>query len=141
MSDEISEYAQRFLAELEELRSLDVHAIMNGVFAPDGTPDELEKTRLALSELLTNGLVTIGIEQWNPRKIDHMSSVDALRFLSDFRTWCRFGPSLRGEGWFPAAGYRHDAPYPIVSLTPAGLAAARLFLGERGYRWWKRTVT
>lgn len=139
MSKSISKYAGRFLAELEELRSLDIHAVMNGVFTPEGTSSEIETTRSALSELLGQELITIGIEQWEPRKTDELSTTEALRLLSDLSAWCRFGPSPIGDGWFPAAGYRRDAPYPVVSLTAPGLVAARSLLGERGCRWWKRS--
>lgn len=136
---DLSEFGQRVLSELEELRVENVIAMLNTIAVPEGSESEVEQLKGALRELVNAGLVEMGMDQFHSRKEvvleveEGLSMIDRLpeifTFSSEEKLWdLRDGNMLRD-------------PYPIILATPEGVEQGFRILSERGYQWWRAGST
>jgi hypothetical protein len=135
---EISEIAQRILAELDEFIADDLFATINAVMEGRGSRRELDEFLAAIKELVERGYVILGEQDWGFSNQAFLDQVGSLKFMGGLGERFEFHPE--SPGWGIPGGYRRDARCPAIAATKAGLSLAERIVDERGERWWEQKV-
>jgi hypothetical protein len=131
----LPEIAQRILSELEDFREDNIFAMMNTVFEPDGTLDEVSTFADALTEIINADYATLVLERFYPRERKIQTKLNSLILVSKLRDWAVFdAPSRR---WTLKDGDINRDAVPVVCLTGSGYSMATQLLHALGYQWWK----
>lgn len=129
--EQLSETAQRILAELEEAWTKNIYTLINTVFEPKGGFGEVDQFQSAAGELFARDFIAIGTETFYPRNPQELTRADAMTLLNGRADLFRFDAAERL--WNLSQGTFKDARIPVVYLTDAGLREARASLDRRGY--------
>lgn len=136
----VYELELRILAELEEAGQGDVATVMNVVFLPTRTPDQLESYLEALSNLVMRDEVRLSTSLGPDRRLKVLSIEASLREIKDQRAVLIYDSER--EYWIDSSitGPPYGPYYPYAVLTDIGRRKSEEALGRRGYQWWAPVV-
>lgn len=132
----LTEFAQRILAELEEVGENNVFSLLNTIIEPKGNQDETAGMQEALKSLLMANLVQMRLETHSGPIGLPLMPAEAMVECSDMSHWFTFDGA--SGYWTLGHGDLRDTAYPQIVLTAAGRAAAVQLLSRRGYQWWRQ---
>ena len=128
---ELSEFAQRTLAELDEAGEENLPTLLNTILIPTGESNEFLGLRDAISSLLQENLVRIAFERDQSLRLKDISFEDSLSVVEHLSEHLIYNPEVRH--W--TGGQR---PWPHVVSTERGKQRGNEILSVRGYQWWRQ---
>ncbi|ADJ22921.1 hypothetical protein Hden_1107 [Hyphomicrobium denitrificans ATCC 51888] len=125
------EFEKRILSELEEAGQENFPTLLNTIVTPTGNASERNEFQTALTNLLQNGFIKIGLERDANRRLKNMSDEDSFALLTRITEHLVF--KTQSGHWTGGA-----RPWPEVVYTEMGKVEGRKILQEFGYQWWRQ---
>jgi hypothetical protein len=133
---QLSELEMRILAELEEAGQGDVPTVMNVVFLPNRSPEDLDSYLSGLRILVEQDLVRLSTSLGPGRRLSRLSISESLLIINDQINRLKFDFDLSYWVDTQSAKRPQELTFPFIVITSSGRKKSHEIMSERGYQWW-----
>ena len=125
------EMSERILCELEEWGQENLPTLLNTCCPHEGSPEEFELLKAALTELYASRLVRFAIPDADERDFQIADDDVSTGILNSLGQFLRYD---HGDGFWTGT----EGPWPEVVATPVAQRRGREIINARGYQWWRQ---